>query len=54
MSVLYVAIPVALFLSLVAVVAFIREVNAGQFDDLETPAMRMLHDESDRDLKARK
>ncbi len=47
MSVLYVAIPVALVVSLIAVIAFVRQVSSGQFDDLETPPRRMLFDESE-------
>lgn len=47
MSVLYVAIPVALVVSLIAVIAFVRQVNSGQFDDLDTPPRRMLFDEDD-------
>ena len=45
MSVLYIALPIALLLALVAVVAFIHQVRSGQFDDLETPPRRMLFDD---------
>lgn len=45
MSVLYIAIPVALIVALVAVVAFVLQVRNGQYDDLETPAQRMLFDD---------
>lgn len=45
MSVLYVMVPVALVIAAGAVVAFIRAARAGQFDDLETPAYRMLPDD---------
>jgi cbb3-type cytochrome oxidase maturation protein len=31
---------------LVAVIAFVISVRRGQFDDLDTPAVRMLHDEA--------
>ena len=47
MSVLYVAIPAALVISLVAVVAFVRQVRSGQFDDLETPPRRILFDDDE-------
>jgi cbb3-type cytochrome oxidase maturation protein len=47
MSVLYVAIPVALLIALIAVIAFVAQVRNGQYDDLETPARRMLYDESE-------
>lgn len=47
MSVLYIAIPVALVVALIAVLAFVYQVKSGQYDDLETPAHRMLYDESE-------
>jgi cbb3-type cytochrome oxidase maturation protein len=47
MSVIYVLVPVASVLAAAAVWAFIRAVRSGQFDDLDTPAMRMLHDEEE-------
>lgn len=45
MSVLYLLVPIALILVGAAVVAFVWATRAGQFDDLETPAVRMLHDD---------
>jgi cbb3-type cytochrome oxidase maturation protein len=45
---LYIALPVALLLAMVAVVAFVVQVRNGQFDDLETPPRRMLFDEAER------
>lgn len=47
MSVIYVLMPLALALGGGAVWAFIRATRAGQFDDLETPAHRMLHDDEE-------
>jgi len=47
MSVIYVLLPLALLLASVALFAFIRSVKAGQFDDLDTPAHRILHDDDD-------
>ena len=48
MSVIYIMLPVALLLGLVAVWAFVRAVRGGQFDDLDTPAMRAIQpDEAD-------
>ena len=44
MSVIYVVFPLALVIAAVAVGAFIWAVRSGQFEDLETPAMRVLHD----------
>lgn len=45
MSILYVAVPIALLLVAVAVAAFVWAVRSGQMDDLETPALRALHDD---------
>ena len=45
MSVLLIALPVALLLAAAGVVAFVRAARSGQFDDLDTPALRMLHDD---------
>ncbi len=47
MSVVYVLLPVASLLAVVAVAAFIWAVRRGQFDDLTTPAVRILHDDED-------
>ena len=48
MSVLYVVLPLALLVVGVAVAAFLWAAKRGQFDDLDTPAMRALHgDEPD-------
>jgi cbb3-type cytochrome oxidase maturation protein len=48
MSVVYVLLPVAVCLAAAGVAAFIWSVHQGQFDDMETPAVRMLHDDEDR------
>lgn len=45
MSVVYVVLPLALLIAAVAVAAFAWAAKRGQFDDLETPAHRMLHDD---------
>ena len=52
MSVLYIVVPVALLIVAVAVGAFVWAANRGQFDDLETPALRILHDDEERILPA--
>jgi cbb3-type cytochrome oxidase maturation protein len=49
MSVIYILLPAAGCLAAVAVAAFIWAVRRGQFDDLDTPAVRILHDEEDLD-----
>jgi cbb3-type cytochrome oxidase maturation protein len=48
MSILYLLIPLALLLLAVAVWAFFWAVGSGQFDDLDTPAMRILLDDDAR------
>ena len=45
MSILYVLIPLALLLLGGAVWAFFWAVGTGQFDDLDTPAMRIVMDD---------
>ncbi len=47
MSVLYLVVPLALLVVAVAVWAFVWAAGRGQFDDLDTPALRMLHDDGD-------
>ena len=42
MSVLFLLVPLALIFSVFAVVLFIWAVRSGQYDDLETPAVRIL------------
>ncbi len=46
MSVIYLVVPLALLLVLVAVVAFAWAGRSGQFDDMETPGLRILHDDT--------
>ena len=45
MSVMFVLVPVALFVVGLAIGAYIWAARRGQFDDLKTPAMRILHDD---------
>lgn len=45
MSVIYVVLPLALVIAIIAVVAFIWATRSGQFDDLDGPAVRMLDDD---------
>lgn len=45
MSILYILIPLALLLLGAAVWAFFWAVGSGQFDDLDTPAMRVVMDD---------
>ena len=45
MTVLYIALPIALVLAGAGIAAFVRIVAAGQLDDLDTPPLRMLNDD---------
>jgi cbb3-type cytochrome oxidase maturation protein len=45
MSILYIVVPLALVIVAGSVVAFVWAAQRGQFDDLDTPAVRMLHDD---------
>lgn len=46
MSVIYLLLPVALIIVAAAVGAFVWATRRGQYDDLDTPALRMLHDDA--------
>lgn len=45
MSVIYIVLPLAIILAVVALTAFVWAVRRGQFDDLDTPAHRILFDD---------
>lgn len=45
MSVFYLVLPLALLLVFVAVLAFVWAARRGQFDDLDTPALRIVPDD---------
>ncbi|MBF0197292.1 MAG: cbb3-type cytochrome oxidase assembly protein CcoS [Planctomycetes bacterium] len=51
MSVIYILLPLALVLVILALWAFIHAVKTGQFDDLSTPAYRLLIDDEVREAK---
>jgi cbb3-type cytochrome oxidase maturation protein len=51
MSVLYIVLPLALLMAGLGLWAFIWAVRHGQMDDLETPALRMLHDDDEAPKK---
>ena len=48
MSVIFVVLPVALLLGAAAVGGFVWATKRGQFDDLQTPALRALLDDGER------
>lgn len=45
MSVIFLVLPLAILFAGAAVAAFIWAVRSGQYDDTQTPAIRMLHDD---------
>ena len=47
MSVIYVLVPVALAIMALALWAYVWAAKRGQFDDLKTPGMRVLHEDDD-------
>jgi cbb3-type cytochrome oxidase maturation protein len=47
MDIIFVLIPLALLLLVIAVAAFFWAVRHEQFDDLDSPAMRILFDDDE-------
>lgn len=45
MEILFIILPFALLIAIFFVIAFIKAVRSGQFDDLDTPSHRMLIDD---------
>ena len=45
MSVIFIVVPLAVLLAGCGVLAFAWAAKTGQYDDVDTPAERMLHDE---------
>jgi len=50
MSVLLYLIPIALFLGLLGLGAFIWSLKSGQYEDLDGEALRILEDDDDKPL----
>lgn len=46
MSVLFLLVPLAILLVAIFVGAYVWSTRTGQFDDLTTPAMRVVHDDA--------
>jgi cbb3-type cytochrome oxidase maturation protein len=46
-AVMYVLLPAALLFAVAAVLVFAWAARSGQFDDLDTPAMRILGDDEE-------
>lgn len=47
MSVIFIVLPLAIVVAGAAVLAFVWASRAGQFDDLDTPAVRVAVDDDD-------
>lgn len=45
MEALYLLVPLSIFIVVLAVWVFFGASDSGQFDDLDGPAMRILHDD---------
>lgn len=50
MSVILIMLPIALVLAAIGVAAFILAAKNGQFDDLDTPAIRAVFDDDEPEL----
>ncbi len=44
-EILYLLIPASTLLAVISLAMFIWAIRSGQFDDLETPAIRILYDD---------
>lgn len=53
MSVIYIVLPIAVLLAVIAVGAFIWSARSGQLDDLDAPAMRVAHEDDDASTTGR-
>ena len=45
MEIIYLLLPLALLLALIAILGFIWAVKKGQFEDLDTPSKRIFFDD---------
>lgn len=48
MTVIYILLPISIILAIAGLCAYLWSVNSGQFDDLDTPPLRMLLDEEEK------
>ncbi len=51
MNLVYLILPIALLIAAGFVTAFVWATRRGQFDDMDTPAMRLLGEDSEVDSK---
>ena len=54
MNIFFILVPLALLMAGAGVYGFFWAVRSGQFDDVETPALRMLMDPDDADQPPRR
>ena len=47
MSVIFIVLPLAILIGVAGLIAFVWAARSGQFDDLDTPAMRVLFDDEE-------
>lgn len=47
MGIIYVLIPISILLGAIALAAFIYSAKSGQYDDLDTPAKKLLFPDED-------
>ena len=52
MSVIFIVLPLAILVGAIGLAAFIWAVRTGQFDDLDTPAVRVLFDDDEDRARA--
>ena len=45
MNVIYIMISVSIIIAILFLIAFIKSVKSGQYDDMYTPSVRMLFDD---------
>ncbi len=48
MSAIFLVLPLAILVIAVAVGAYVWAAKHGQFDDMKTPAIRMLHEDDEK------
>ena len=51
MEIIFLLLPISVLLGLVALAGYVWGVKSGQFDDVETPAMRAIFDDQEEKIK---
>lgn len=54
MDILIILVPATIFIALIFLIAFLWAVRTGQFDDIETPALKILIDHKTVNTKGTK